>query len=60
MRHLLDQQTGIEVVGEAGDGRVAIDLVRQLSPDAVVIDVVMPSMNGIDADAPDPEGQALR
>ena len=49
MRHLLDQQTGIEVVGEAGDGRVAIDLVRQLSPDAVVIDVVMPSMNGIDA-----------
>jgi DNA-binding NarL/FixJ family response regulator len=49
VRHLLGQQSGIDVVGEAEDGRVAVDLVRELSPDAVVMDMVMKSMNGIDA-----------
>lgn len=39
----------IEVVGEAPDGRTAIDLVRTLSPDVVVMDVGMPEMNGVEA-----------
>jgi DNA-binding NarL/FixJ family response regulator len=36
-------------VGEAGDGPSAIELVRTLAPDVVVMDVVMPGMNGIEA-----------
>ena len=37
------------VVGEAADGREAIDLARRLGPDVVVMDVMMPVMNGIEA-----------
>jgi len=37
------------VAGEAVDGREAIDLVRSLAPDVVVMDVMMPEMNGIEA-----------
>jgi DNA-binding NarL/FixJ family response regulator len=39
----------IEVVGEASDGRTALDLVRSLSPDVVVMDVGMPELNGVEA-----------
>jgi response regulator NasT len=40
---------GHEVVAEAGDGRAALDLVRQHRPDLVVLDVKMPEMDGVDA-----------
>lgn len=46
---LLGDQTDIEIVGQASDGRTAIDLVRTLAPDVVVMDVGMPELNGIDA-----------
>jgi DNA-binding NarL/FixJ family response regulator len=46
---LLAGQPDIEVVGEAADGRTALDLVRTLSPDVVVMDVGMPELNGIEA-----------
>lgn len=46
---LLTDQPDVEVVGEASDGRTAIDLVRTQSPDVVVMDVGMPDLNGIDA-----------
>lgn len=46
---LLAEQPDIEIVGEASDGRTAIDLVRTCSPDVVVMDVGMPDLNGIDA-----------
>ncbi len=49
LKNMLQQQTDMEVVGEAGDGRIAIDLVRKLQPDVVVMDVTMPNLNGIDA-----------
>jgi DNA-binding NarL/FixJ family response regulator len=39
----------IEVVGEASDGRAAIELARRLAPDVMIMDVFMSGMNGIDA-----------
>ncbi|MBD7998485.1 response regulator transcription factor [Oerskovia gallyi] len=48
-RLLLESADGIEVVGEAADGGTAIDQVRALRPDVVVMDVRMPGVNGIDA-----------
>ncbi|ODS32194.1 MAG: DNA-binding response regulator [Candidatus Scalindua rubra] len=49
LRALLDSQEDIQVVGEAEDGRQAIENVKQLVPDIVVIDITMPSLNGIEA-----------
>ena len=46
---LMSGQSDIHVVGEAANGREAIDRVRQLHPDVVVMDVSMPEMNGIEA-----------
>ena len=47
--NMLKDQPGMEVVGEAGNGREAIQLARELAPDLVIMDVTMPSLNGIDA-----------
>jgi DNA-binding NarL/FixJ family response regulator len=46
---LLDVQPGIAVVGTAGDGREAVDKAVELSPDVVLMDVRMPTMDGLDA-----------
>ena len=46
---LLEQQSNMDVVGEAGDGRTALRLVRELHPDVVIMDVNMDGMDGIDA-----------
>jgi response regulator NasT len=43
------QRLGHEVIGEAGDGRRAVELARQLQPDLVVLDIKMPELDGIDA-----------
>lgn len=43
------QREGFEVIGEAGDGQEAMRLAEKLQPDAVVLDVAMPMLNGIDA-----------
>jgi DNA-binding NarL/FixJ family response regulator len=48
-RALLDAQAGIEVVGEAADGREAVDLTRALTPDVVLMDIRMPTLDGIAA-----------
>lgn len=46
---LLDKQPDIEVVGAVEDGRKAVELVRELKPDIVIMDISMPNLNGIDA-----------
>ncbi len=48
-RSILDAQPGITVVGEAKDGRDAIDLVRRRRPRVVLMDVKMPDLDGIEA-----------
>lgn len=45
----LGSEDGIEVVGEAGDGREALERVAELDPDVVCMDVQMPTMDGIEA-----------
>jgi DNA-binding NarL/FixJ family response regulator len=49
LRALLASVPDFEVVGEACEGRTALDLVRTLSPDVVVMDVGMPDLNGVEA-----------
>jgi two-component system, NarL family, response regulator NreC len=49
IRSLLEKEIGIEVIGEAVDGRETVSLARQLKPDVVVMDVSMPNLNGIEA-----------
>lgn len=46
---IIDAQPDLEVVGECGDGRTAVDLARRLRPDLVVMDVRMPVLDGIAA-----------
>ena len=46
---IIDAQPDLEVVGECGDGRTAVDLAGSLRPDVVVMDVRMPVLDGIEA-----------
>lgn len=49
LRALLNNEPDMEVVGEASDGRQAIDKAEELRPDVIVMDITMPGMNGLDA-----------
>jgi two-component system response regulator NreC len=51
LRSLLETEPGVEVVAEAGDGLEAVRLCELLQPDAIVLDVAMPKMNGIEVAA---------
>jgi DNA-binding NarL/FixJ family response regulator len=48
MRHLLEAETEFAIVGEADNGRRAIDLVERQRPDVLIIDFVLPGLNGLD------------
>ncbi len=58
LRLILDTQEDIEVVGEAGDGEVAVQQARSLRPDIVLMDVQMPRMDGLQATAALTAGRA--
>jgi DNA-binding NarL/FixJ family response regulator len=49
LRFLLEKEADIKVVGEAEDGLKAIELVRELLPDIIIMDITMPNLNGVDA-----------
>lgn len=49
LRMILDAQDGIEVVGEAADGREAVEMARRLNPDVCLFDIRMPIADGIEA-----------
>lgn len=49
MRALLEKEPDMEVAGEADNGRRALELAQELSPEVVVMDISMPDLNGIEA-----------
>src|SRR6202022_4787505 len=46
---LLQIEAGWEICGEAADGRTAVERVRELKPDVVILDIGMPALNGLEA-----------
>ncbi len=49
LRSLLCAEADIDVVGEAGNGRLAVKMARELRPDVVIMDIAMPLLNGLEA-----------
>ncbi|UCC69906.1 MAG: response regulator transcription factor [Armatimonadota bacterium] len=49
LRALLAAESELEVIGEVGDGRVAVEAVKELHPEVVIMDIALPGLNGIDA-----------
>ncbi len=49
LRSLLEKQPEMEVIADTDDGRKAVELVRELLPDIVIMDITMPGLNGIEA-----------
>jgi DNA-binding NarL/FixJ family response regulator len=49
LRYILETQQDITVIGDAADGRTAVQQVKQLHPDVVIMDIAMPDLNGIEA-----------
>jgi LuxR family maltose regulon positive regulatory protein len=65
LRLLVEEEDDLHITGEAGDGQAAIELVRELSPDIVLMDITMPELDGVEttqqilAEAPDTKVIAL-
>jgi two-component system, NarL family, response regulator NreC len=51
IRTLLESEPGVEIVGEASDGREALRLCQTLRPDIAILDIAMPQLNGIEVTA---------
>ena len=49
LQSLINERPGMELVGQAGDGEEAVSLAKSIKPDVIVMDIVMPRKNGIDA-----------
>jgi len=63
LRRILEMQGHWEIVGEAANGEAALRMTRQLKPDAIIMDITMPVIGGIEAAArivkQDPESKVL-
>jgi DNA-binding NarL/FixJ family response regulator len=63
LRMLLDAEDDVDVIGEADDGRAAVEVVRRVQPDVVVMDIRMPEVDGLEATreiVADPTLEAVR
>lgn len=49
LKTLLAEDPGIEIAGEAANGKEAIEMAKEIKPDMIIMDIAMPVMNGIDA-----------
>ena len=49
LKNLLDKEWDIEIVGEADNGRIALQIVQDVNPDIIILDIGMPELNGIEA-----------
>jgi NarL family two-component system response regulator LiaR len=49
MRNLLEKEKDFEMVGEAADGEAAVKLAAKIKPDIIIMDIVMPKLNGVEA-----------
>lgn len=48
LRHIIESESGLNVLGEADDGETAYEMARQLKPDVIILDVNMPKMDGFE------------
>lgn len=48
MHAMLEREADIDVVGECGDGETAVEMISQVEPDVVLLDVQMPELNGFE------------
>lgn len=49
IRSLLEQESDLTVIGEAGDGEQAVQMATEMQPDVIIMDIAMPKLNGIEA-----------
>lgn len=48
LRHLLEEETSLKIVGEASDGLQAVELVEKFKPHVLIVDIMMPGLNGLE------------
>lgn len=48
LRHLLEEETSLKIVGEASDGLQAVELVEKFKPNVLIVDIMMPGINGLE------------
>src|SRR5689334_14226005 len=48
LRHLLEEETSLKIVGEASDGLQAVEFVEKLKPNVLIVDIMMPGINGLE------------
>jgi NarL family two-component system response regulator LiaR len=49
IRRLLEEESDLTVIGEAGDGEEAVQMVTEMQPDVIIMDIAMPKLNGVEA-----------